>query len=510
MAGGEANRAGTSVAIIGGGVAGLCAGCYAQMNGYKATIFEMHNLPGGVCTAWQRNGYTIDSCIHWLVGTSPASSYNKLWREVGALKGSTIIDQDEFTRAEFKGGRALIFYRDVDRFEKHLLELGPEDGKAIRSLTNAIRRLSRFDMSPEKAPELATIADKVSGFARIVPLLPTFAKWGRMSVHDFAKRLKSSLLKEAFSSMASEAESWPMLGLIFPLMWQATKSAGYPLGGSLPFVRNIEKRFLALGGEIRYSARVEKILTESNRAVGVRLADGSEHRADAVISAADGHTTIFGMLDGRYVNNEVRKPYEGGMTPFPPLLYVALGIADPLGNLPETNSGISFPLDPKVEIDGKVRGRLSIHVYNFDRSLAPKGKTAAIVMLSSDYDRWKALREDPVRYRAEKELAAERVIDALEQRLPGIRGKIEMRDVATPVTWERYTGNWKGSYEGWLPNAKSLGAGLPKTLPGLANFYMVGQWIAPGGGLPPAVSTGRHVVQILCKEDGKTFSASEA
>jgi phytoene dehydrogenase-like protein len=293
-------------------------------------------------------------------------------------------------------------------------------------------------------------------------------------------------------------------------MWQATKSAGYPLGGSLPFVRNIEKRFLALGGEIRYSARVEKILTEDHRAVGVRLADGSEHRADVVISAADGHTTIFGMLDGRYVNNEVRKPYEGGMTPFPPLLYVALGIADPLGNLSETNSGISFPLDPKVEIDGKARDRLSIHVYNFDRSLAPKGKTVAIVMVSSDYDRWKALREDPVRYRAEKELAAERVIDALEQRLPGIRGKIEMRDVATPVTWERYTGNWKGSYEGWLPNAKSFGAGLPKTLPGLANFYMVGQWIAPGGGLPPAVSTGRHVVQILCKEDGKTFSASEA
>jgi phytoene dehydrogenase-like protein len=330
-----------------------------------------------------------------------------------------------------------------------------------------------------------------------------------MSVQDFAKRLRSSLLKEAFSSMASEAESWPMLGLIFPLMWQATKSAGYPLGGSLPFVRNIEKRFLSLGGEIRYSARVERILVEGARAVGVRLADGSEHKADAVISAADGRTTIFGMLDGRYVNTEVRKPYEGGMTPFPPLLYVALGIADPLENLPETNSGISFPLDPKVEIDGKARDRLSIHAYNFDRSLAPSGKTVVIVMMGADYDRWKALRQDPARYRAEKELAAERVIDALEQRLPGIRAKVEMRDVATPSTWERYTGNWRGSYEGWLPNAKSFGRGLPKTLPGLANFYMVGQWIAPGGGLPPAVSTGRHVVQILCKEDGKRFVTSE-
>ncbi|MEW5825901.1 MAG: NAD(P)/FAD-dependent oxidoreductase [Candidatus Bipolaricaulota bacterium] len=499
------------VAIIGGGVAGLCAGCYAQMNGYQATIYEMHNLPGGVCTAWQRSGYTIDSCIHWLVGTSPASSYHKLWREVGALRGLSIIDQDEFMRVELKGGRALVFYRDADRFEKHLLELGPEDGRAIRALTCAIRRLSRFDMSPDNAPELSSIGDKIAGLARLVPVLPLFAKWGRMSVQDFAKRLKSPTLKEAFgSSMGSEAESWPMLGLMFPLMWQATKSAGYPLGGSLPFVRNIEKRFRDLGGEIRTSARVEKILTESDRAVGVRLADGSEHQADVVISAADGRTTIFEMLEGRYVNDKVRKPYEGGMTPFPPLLYVALGVADPLDNLPQTNSGISFPLDPEVEIDGKARDRLSMHVYNFDRSLAPKGKTTIIVMLGSDYERWTALREDAGRYRAEKEVAAERVIDALEQRLPGIRGKIEMRDVATPVTWERYTGNWRGSYEGWLPNAKSLGAGLPKTLPGLSDFYMCGQWVAPGGGLPPAVSTARHVVQLLCKADGKTFTATEA
>jgi len=128
-------------------------------------------------------------------------------------------------------------------------------------------------------------------------------------------------------------------------------------------------------------------------------------------------------------------------------------------------------------------------------------------MISADYDRWKALSGEPARYRAEKELVLERVIDALGQRIPGIRSKIEVRDVATPTTWERYTGNWRGSYEGWLPNKLSFGRGMAKTLPGLANFHMVGQWVSPGGGLPPAVSTARNVVQILCKEDGKPFKA---
>jgi phytoene dehydrogenase-like protein len=514
MTGGEGSGPGKTIAIIGGGVAGLCAGCYAQMNGYKATIYEMHSLPGGVCTAWKRNGYTIDSCIHWLVGSGPASGFHKLWKEVGALKGLKIVDLDEFMRVECKGSPALVFYRDVDRLERHLLELGPEDAKPIRELTNAIRKFTRFDMPVDKAPELYTAWDKFLMGARMMPLGPAFMKWRKITVADFAKRLKSPALRESFGAMLGESDSFPMLGLIMPLAWQEAKTAGYPLGGSLPFVRNIEKRFLDLGGQIRYSSRVSQILVEEGvggaaRAVGVRLADGTEHHADVVISAADGHSTIFDMLGGRFADDVVRKPYEGGMTPFAPLLYVGLGIADPLDGIPQVGSGISFPLDPKVEIDGKARDRLSVTVYNFDRSLAPAGKTLAIVSISADYDRWKALREDPARYRAEKELAAERVIDALEQRIPGIRAKVEMRDVATPVTWERYTGNWRGSYEGWLPTGQSLGKGMSKTLPGLSDFYMVGQWVSPGGGLPPAVSTGRHVVEILCKNDGRRFVALE-
>ena len=60
-----------SVAIIGAGIGGLATGCYLQMNGYDTQIFEMHDKPGGLCTAWERKGYTIDGCIQWLIGSSP-------------------------------------------------------------------------------------------------------------------------------------------------------------------------------------------------------------------------------------------------------------------------------------------------------------------------------------------------------------------------------------------------------------------------------------------------------
>jgi len=76
------------------------------------------------------------------------------------------------------------------------------------------------------------------------------------------------------------------------------------------------------------------------------------------------------------------------------------------------------------------------------------------------------------------------------------------------MTWVRYTGNWKGSYEGWMEVSFGLGKHMDKTLPGLGSFYMIGQWVEPGGGLPPAAQHGRHVIQIMCKRDKKKFATS--
>jgi phytoene dehydrogenase-like protein len=78
-----------SIIVIGGGVAGLATGCYAQMNGYRTRIFEMGGQAGGVCASWQRGDYTIDSCIQWLVGTRPGSTFNHVWQELGALTVGT-------------------------------------------------------------------------------------------------------------------------------------------------------------------------------------------------------------------------------------------------------------------------------------------------------------------------------------------------------------------------------------------------------------------------------------
>lgn len=496
-----------SIVIVGAGITGLSAGCYGQMNGYNTRIFEMDVRPGGVCTSWKRKGYTVDGCMHWLVGSGPASNFYRIWEELGVMQNHTFIDHDEYVRVEGKDGRSLALYSDPDRLEAHMKELAPEDSHVIEDFIKGIKRCIGLEMPVDKAPELYSIFDRVKGLFEILPYLGFFRKWGKMPIGEYASRFKDPFMREAFLAPVADATGFPMLGLLMVLAWLHQKTAGYPPGGSLEFSRTIERRYLDLGGKISYKSRVARVLVEDERSVGIRLTDGTEHRGDIVISAADGRTTIFDMLEGKYINDKIQGYYDK-LPLFPPLLHVAFGVARTFDELPHSVSGFSLPLDEPVTIAGKQLDRLPLHVYNFDSSLAPAGKTVIKLMMSTEYDYWKELHKDPGRYKAEKERIADQLIALLDRRFPGLADRVEMRDVATPMTWERYTGNWRGSYEGWLPTAKTFGMRMGKTLPGLKDFYMVGQWVEPGGGLPPAAMSGRNVIQIICARDKRPFVTS--
>ena len=82
-----------------------------------------------------------------------------------------------------------------------------------------------------------------------------------------------------------------------------------------------------------------------------------------------------------------------------------------------------------------------------------------------------------------------------------------MWDVATPLTFERYTGNRNGSIIGWDVTTQTAFKRIPKTLPGLQNFWMAGQWVELGGGIPMVALSGRNVIQLIAKKDGKAFTA---
>ena len=501
---------GKSVAIIGAGIAGLCAGVYAQMNGYQSRIYEQHTAPGGLCTSWERHGYTVDLCVHWLVGSRPGIAMHELWREVGLVQGTEIIDLDEFARLETTDGTTVIFYRDLDRTEQHLLTLttAGADSTLIREFFRDARRLSGKDLRSDLPPQfLMGRLERLRAIPMMLPYMKPFRTWGKVSLADFADRFSSTALREAFRAWWHPEMS--VFTMLMTLVWLHDRQAGYPIGGSLPLARAVERRYLDLGGEIEYGARVASVMVESDRAVGLRMSDAGERRAEWVVSAADGHSTMFDLLEERYLD-ETRRHFYRDLPRFPSLVFVGLGVNRSFTDEPRPVSGWSLPADPPLPLEGVETDRIAVRIHNFDPTLAPAGKTVITVALEADYDHWTNLAADDSRYEEEKAKVAEVVVGFLDRRYPGLRSQLEMVDVATPATIERYTGNWMGSYEGWLPTPDTFIMEMPRDLPGLDAFLMAGQWVMPGGGLPSGAMTGRQTVQIMCHADGLRFHTTTA
>jgi phytoene dehydrogenase-like protein len=495
-----------SIIIIGAGLAGLSAGCYARMNGYKTQIFEMHNIPGGLCTSWKRQGYTFDGCIHYMMG-SRFGILHRFYEELGAVQGRRMVDHDELLRVEGAGGKVWTVYADLDRLEQHMKTLSPADAGLIKELCNAARLFLRLEPPVAKPMEMMGPLDMLR-LLKNIPAIRVGSKYGEVLMHDYATRFKDPFLREAFPLIMEDMPGTPMTAVLSALAYLHNKNFGWPVGGSLAFARAIEKRYRDLGGEVQYKSRVERILVQADRAVGVRLSDGTEHHADLVISAADGRTTIFDMLDGKYVNDKIRHYYDEWPI-YEPYVQISLGVARDFSSEPHS---FMLELAEPLQVGDQTRKWLPIKHYCYDRSMAPPGKSVVTVSFPFvGYAYWKVLYEESERYKAQKQVLAGAIIDRLEQRFPGIKEQIEVVDVATPVTYERYTGNWRGSYMGWRNTPATAFKLMSRTLPGLGKFYMAGQWVfsgLPGGGVQGATSSGRHVMQVICKKDKKRFTTT--
>ena len=145
---------------------------------------------------------------------------------------------------------------------------------------------------------------------KALPALLTKVRWLKTSMKKFGGRFSDPFLKQAFPLLVYSMPDVPLFIHLVRHAYAANGALQWPVGGALRFALSIENRYKTLGGEVTYNSRVERILVENGRAVGVRLADGTEHRANVVISNADGRKTIMDMLEGKFIDEKVRKECE--------------------------------------------------------------------------------------------------------------------------------------------------------------------------------------------------------
>jgi phytoene dehydrogenase-like protein len=342
----------------------------------------------------------------------------------------------------------------------------------------------------------------------MIPLLPVLRfmkKWNKLGAKQYSKQFKHPILQKVMENLEA-----PILFEMFVLAEMDRENSGFPVEGALEFSRRIEKKYIELGGEIYYNREVVDINVSSDPGLkqdtvtGITLENGETIKTDIVISAMDGKTTIFKMLKGKYLNREIEETYNKTKLN-PSRIFLSIGLTKRI----QSGSGVDrISLDkPFLLPDGTSCKEIDVRVFDFN-NFAPKGKTLLNVEFpTQEYAYWAELREtDKKTYQEKKQRIADVVIENLERVFGDIRTHVEMTDVATPATFQRYTGNWKGSIQGWDNENIFSQKFIKKELPNLKNFYMTGQWVQPGGGVPAVFLNGRDLAKIICKRENREFS----
>ncbi|MEZ4451275.1 MAG: NAD(P)/FAD-dependent oxidoreductase [Nannocystaceae bacterium] len=485
-----------SILIIGGGLAGLSTGCYALANGWETTIVE-HNLAlGGVCTAWHRGPYTVDGCIHWLTG----GPFSKIYEELQIVPPVAIRPLTEFaTIRSARDGWSVTVRADLQGFAGDLKALAPEDGAAIDEMIAVASRVPEIAPPIESPPELTSLGAQLRMLWDMRHELGTFARHRGTVGAWVSEHFKSPAARTALLGLVPPEA--PALFLLMMLGYLERGWLSRPVGGTGAFRDALVARYAALGGACRVDSTVDEVLVERDRAVGVRLDDGTILRGDLVVSTSSAPETVLRLLGGRYGADELRERMDTWKL-FDPIVLASWGVARSLADAPQTLS--------VSEVDGRVLGgravdRFTVRVYNDEPSIAPPGHTVVQMLVNTDYEWW-ATRG--VRYGDAKAEFARAALELLDPHFPGIADDVRMTDVATPITYWRSARTWRGAFEGWMPSADNFRTHVAKSLPGLRGFYMAGQWVEPGGGVPTALMSGRQLVQILCDAADRPFVAA--
>ncbi|MFC9428974.1 phytoene desaturase family protein [Streptomyces sp. NPDC056987] len=511
------------VIVIGAGMGGLSTGCYAEMSGAETRIFERHVLPGGCCTAWSRQGYVFDYCIEWLTGTGRNNDANRLWRELGALDGKSIANFEMFNTVVDESGRAVTFYNDPDRLEAHLLEISPADAKPIRAFCRDLRRFIAINHYPFLTPPpLQSVREKLATLRIVLPDFLLFWRTAATRMERFTERFQDPLLRRAFPFIFfQDHEVFPLLPYLFNMASAHHSNAGFPQGGSLGLARSVEERYTSLGGQVDYRARVERVLIENDRAIGVELRGGERHYADHVVATCDGYTTINKLLGGAYSSPKVDTLFNEMMDRpemlYPGVVSAFVGLRGEFGEAERHSTTYLLSDEDCAALPSVSQKSLVVQLRSrYSDGFAPPGNSVVHCTYFSDYAYWKQLRRtDRKGYWARKQEVADFVRAFLERHHPGIGPAIEVIDVASPVTTERYTGVQGGSILAWksFTDADDVITALINKdrmrLPGLRGFSLAGQWFG-GGSLIKAASSGRFVTQYLCAELGLEFRAWES
>lgn len=488
------------IVVIGGGIAGLTAGIYGLLSGFEVEIYEKNAIPGGECIGWNRKGYHIDNCIHWLTGTRKDTEMYDVWKKVGALSDDMEYAKINAFYTCMYEGRTATLWNDLERTERELIELSPEDEAEIKKFIQYVE-YSKQCLFPAKKPmEMWSVKDYIAMGKDMADFPKVMKEFGKISLGEYSKRFKSPLLQRLMCDYLPK--EYCAYAFLVSYATMADGNGKIPMGASLQMSLRMENRFKELGGKIFYNASTEKIVIEKKIAKGIKLEDGTFVEADYIIPTVDTHVLFNKFLPEGYMPKEFKAAYESPKKyPATSGFQIAFAVSEDY-NRGET---IFIDVDP-IKVGNRTFDRMYVKAYGYDPIFVKDGRQViqtCITQVDEDFEYWKSLSEEEYR-QVKEELTAE-VQKRIEDTFPELKGDMEFLDCWTPLTYERYCNAYHGSYMSFTttPEAKQLK--MKGRLKGIKNMYVAGQWTSSPGGLPVAAASGKFAIQRILKSEKKSI-----
>jgi len=501
-----------TIAIIGGGVAGLSAGIYGQRAGYETTIYEKNSVLGGSLSGWYRNGFAIDNCLHWLTGTAENTPTNELWKDLGVLNDETKIVKRPYLVSSETNGVRVTLWRDTERTRKEMLAISPEDATEINLFIDVVNvasdltaNLSHFTKLAKTMSEAETVLNHFD-FARRTML------YMGLNLEQWANKFKSEAIRNLLLDFsAKEYESY---WLIVVYSFFASGNADIIEGGSIKIADDLIKTYINEGGKFEPNMAAKQIILKkkklpklekkakirTKRAEKIIFENGMEVEADYIICACD-LKYVFKKLIKRkaHVPKIIRKIFQNEKQ-YP--IYSAFQVAYSVDSLfEEIDDSLGFECNP-IEVAMQKVNRIYLKNYrSYGDYIAPEGKTVVQCMIyqyEKDYKFWKKLHKSDInRYNQAKLNVANAIKTEIIKKFPEMEGKIEVLDTWTPYTYAYRNNDTNGAYMRFITTAISRKASISPVIGGIENVFLAGHWLRYPGGLPMAALTGKDAIEII-------------
>jgi all-trans-retinol 13,14-reductase len=498
--------------IIGAGLGGLGCGAAFARQGFRALVIEKHTKPGGYATTFRRpGGFVFDASLHSTT-VGERGGVRDLIPDFPEIKGIEFVPHKILYRAMYPDYDIRVPGRDVDGYVRLLADKFPDEKEGIEELVGDMKGLALDIRKFSAAGGRVDMTRFAQDFAFLVKAAGK--PWAAM----VDARLKDPKLKAVVSAL------WGYYGLppsrvssyyyALPTIGYLQEGGYYPIGKSQKISDSFAKYIEDHGGRVMLGTPVEKILVKDGAAVGVRTADGREFTGRAVVSNANAPDTFGKMLDDH-------GPVESALARMAKLsislssFQVFLGLkTDLIGKLglEDTeifyNTGYDIEKDYRESVSGDFGNPgFGATLYdNLYKGYSPEGKNTVTLMTLQGFEPWREFEADYFAgrkdaYNAKKNKMADILIDQAEKvLLPGLRGAIEVRDAATPLTNLRYTANTRGAIYGWDQTVDDSGPSrFPQRTP-IRGLFLAGAWTVPGGGYGAVIPSGLQAFAEVMKD----------